>query len=337
LQAVRSLVDVTRAQQVESWHGGVMVIARASGELVGVVGDPAETVFPRSAVKIIQALPLIETGAADRFRFSDMELALACASHIGAPGHVAAVDALLHRLGLAHGALACGAHPPIGEAARNALIRSGQAPSPLHNNCSGKHAGMLATAVHLNEGVEGYELAGHPVQARIRSVFSDVAGVDLAGVVPGIDGCSVPNWPLPIDRLAVAFARIVSGEGLEGARARAFRRLLDACWAQPEAMAGEGRFETGLLKRFRGEVFVKGGAEGVSCGGIRSQAVGFAIKVNDGTQRAAEKAVGAILARLIEGAEDLGKPSILTNAAGVAVGDVRAGAALIAVLDSISV
>jgi len=332
-----SLVDVTRAQQVESWHDGSLVIARADGSLLGVVGQQSRVIFPRSAVKIIQALPLIESGAADRYGFSDDELALACASHVGTAGHAAIVNGVLERLGLGCEALACGAHAPLSEAARDDLARADQLPNRLHNNCSGKHAGMLAVALALGEPVDDYEFAHHAVQRRVKAAVEDVAECDLSGVLPGIDGCSLPNWPVPLDRLAIAFARIVCGDGFTAQRNAAFRRLVGACWAEPELMSGAGRFDAEILKRFAGDVFIKPGAEGVCCGGIRSAGIGFALKVDDGAQRAAEMAARAVIARFVVGAEDLGEPAIIENAAGIAVGEIEPGHALTSVLERIVV
>ena len=328
-----TLVDVMRARQLESWHAGSLVLADADGALIGVLGDARMQVFPRSAVKIVQAVPLVETGAADHFALTSAELALACASHSGTPFHVAHVAALLRRIGPGAEALRCGSHPPLDTAARRDLIRAGDAPSPLHNNCSGKHAGMIATARCVGEPVEGYQGADHSVQQRIRGVMAEVTETDLSHTRPGLDGCSVPNWPVPLDRLATAFARIVAGTGLPASRTATFERLLAACWAFPEAMSGPGRFDAGMLQRFPGEVFVKSGAEGVYCGGVRSRGIGFALKVHDGAQRAAEIVVRAIIARLVEGARDLGDPIILRNAAGTVVGELRASADLSATLD----
>ena len=334
---VHALVDVTRAQQLESWHTGVLVVAHADGHLLGVFGDASRRIFPRSAIKIIQALPLVESGAADHFGFSEAELALACASHAGAGYHVAMVGRLLERVGLDVASLACGGHMPLGEKAQKEVLRAGLVVTPCHNNCSGKHAGMLATAVHLDEATEDYELAHHDVQCRIKAALQDVVETDLSKVVPGIDGCSAPNWPLPIDRLAIGFARIVAGKGYPAARGRAFERLIQACWAAPEAMSGKGRFDTEILRRFAGEVFVKGGAEGVYCGGIRSLGIGFALKVDDGAQRAAEAAASAVIARFVETAADLGEPKLIENAAGIAVGDIRANPALTKLLANIQI
>lgn len=333
----QTLAVVTRAEQLESSHVGTLVVAKATGEMLGVVGDPTDPVFPRSAIKLIQALPLVETGAADHFQLGNDELALACASHSAAPIHVATATRFLARAGFGPECLVCGAHLPIGTDEQRAFLRNGESPSPLHNNCSGKHAGMLLTAAHLHEPIEHYELAHHPVQQRIRQTIEDTLEIDLTGAIPGVDGCSVPNWAVPLDRLAIAFARLVTGESLPPARCRAAQRLLEACWSEPVLMAGQDRLDTRVLTRFSGDVFIKTGAEGVYCGAIRSRGIGFALKVTDGAKRAAEMAVGAILSRFLEDAADLGQPEILHNAAGIAVGDIRPGGPLKSVLDGILV
>ena len=206
--------------------------------------------FPRSSIKLIRALPLIGTGAADRYAMGDGERALACASHIGSPRLVAIVSQRLERAGLAASKLACGPQFALDIDDQRALLKSGLQATALNNNCSGKHAAMLLTARHLGESIEHYELAQHPVQDRIRQTIEDVVGVRLDDAIRGIDGCSVPTWRLPLDRLAIAFARLICGEGLGASRRRAVDRLLSACWAQSELMAGRGRFDTQILTRF---------------------------------------------------------------------------------------
>ncbi len=335
--APHTLALVTRALQIEGWHTGSMVIARANGDLIGIVGNRERAIFPRSAIKVIQALVMVEQGAADRFALSDFELSLVCSSHSGAPVHVAAVTRLLGRLGLDRGALACGAHEPLGLAEQRAMIRAAEAANPMHNNCSGKHSGMLATAVHLDEPITDYHMADHPVQQRVRAAMQEITGTDLSRVIPGVDGCSVPNWPVPLENLAVAFARIVTGTAFSPERNRMFQRLVEACWSAPVAMAGAGRFDTKVLERFAGNVYVKAGAEGVYCGGIRSLGIGFALKVDDGAKRAAEMAAGAIIAKFVPEAADLGEAVVLHNAAGLAVGDIQPGTALKSVLSQIRV
>lgn len=321
------LATLSRGVRVESFHRGALVVARADGAIVASLGDRDRRVFPRSAIKSIQALPLVMSGAADHFGFGDRELALACASHSGAPSHATLAGEILGRLQLAPGDLACGAHLPLGEDYAHAMLRAGETPSRLHNNCSGKHCGMLATAAHLGETASGYEHPDHPVQKRIRTALHTVTGVEIPDGAMGIDGCSVPNWALPLTGLATGFARMVSavsGEGpLPEPERAAARRLIEACWAAPVEMAGEGRLDTSLLRRFKGEVFLKTGAEGVYCGGVVSQQLGFALKIDDGAKRAAETVVCALIGALVQGADDLLAAVPLKNWDGRVVGETR--------------
>src|SRR5262245_21039692 len=192
-----SLIELTRGGLVESTHAGTVAMVRATGEVVASLGDIAAPVFPRSAIKPLQALPLLESGAADRFGFDAPEIAIASASHSGSATHVAVVRAMLARIGLDETALGCGVHEPM-DAAPPDLVRACDRASALHHNCSGKHAGMLATAVHLGEPTEGYWRPDHPVQVRIRQVLEEMTGTRIDASACGIDGCSVPNWAIPL-------------------------------------------------------------------------------------------------------------------------------------------
>jgi L-asparaginase II len=297
------LVEVTRGALVESCHRGAAVIADADGRLLLGLGDIGRPTYPRSAVKAMQALPLVESGAADGFGLGDRELAIACASHSGEEVHLAAVRSLLAKAGLDEGALACGAHWPIGDRASRELARAGRTPTAIHNNCSGKHAGMLATAVHLGLDPNGYERLRHPIQQEIRRVLSETCGTALPDDAIGIDGCSVPTFALPLAAVASGFARMVSGRGLDEARATAAQRLIDACFAAPELVAGEGRFDTIAMRGLPDLVFAKGGAEGVHCAALPDLGLGIAVKVDDGTKRGAESVLAVLLAKLVPGAE----------------------------------
>jgi L-asparaginase II len=214
-----------------------------------------------------------------------------------------------------------------------AMIRSGAEPSCLNHNCSGKHAGMLATAVHLAEPTEGYWRPEHPVQRRIQRTIEDMTGCRLGTDVCGIDGCSVPNWAIPLTGLARAFARLATGEGLEAARANACRRITRACWANPDLVAGPGRLDTLLLERLPGKVLVKSGAEGVYCGALPAHGLGFALKIDDGAKRAAEAVVIHLIARFYPAARDLGPGVELTNWRGIEVGQMRPGPELSSMLE----
>lgn len=292
------LVEVLRGERVESRHRGAVAIADADGATVLAVGDVTVPVFPRSAVKALQALPLIESGAADRFGFGDEELALACSSHSGEDAHVAVVSRMLIAAGLDTSALACGAHWPMNQAAAFILARTG-VPSALHNNCSGKHAGFLCVACARGIDPEGYWRPDHPVQQTVRSVLEDLTGAELSPHSRAIDGCSVPTWAIPLNSLAHAFAKFGSGHGLTRERASAAERLRAACAKKPWHVAGTGRFCTEIMGLFGARVFVKTGAEGVYCGALPEHGLGIAIKCDDGGGRAAEAIMATIIARFL--------------------------------------
>src|SRR6266568_63331 len=219
------LVEVIRGSLLESEHRGRVAVIDADGNAVLRLGDVARPVFPRSAVKPLQALPLVETGAADRFGFGADELAVASASHAGEPAHVALVEHMLARAGLDVAALVCGAHPPIHAPSAQALARSGREPSALHNNCSGKHAGFLCVACAMEANPAGYADPAHPVQRAVKAAIEGIAGVALEDRSRAIDGCSVPTWALPLEKLAHGFARFGTGRGLDPHRAEAAARM----------------------------------------------------------------------------------------------------------------
>jgi len=294
-----TLVEVFRGTLVESRHAGAIAVADADGGLLFAFGDVERPVFPRSAVKAMQAMPLVESGAADAFGLGDDELAVACASHSGELAHVEAVRSLLAKAGLDESYLACGAHWPISEEASRELIRVGRHPQAIHNNCSGKHAGMLAACIHLDFDPRGYARPEHPLQNLIARLISETCGIALDQSRMGIDGCSVPTWAAPLRALARGFARLGTGKGLTGERARAAKRLVAACFASPVMVAGEGRFDTLVMSKLAPSVFVKGGAEGVHCAALPGLGLGVAVKVDDGAKRGAERALAETIAALL--------------------------------------
>ncbi|MCR4283669.1 MAG: asparaginase, partial [Bauldia sp.] len=227
------LVEVTRGPLVESRHRGAIVVVDAGGQRRAAIGDVEQAIFPRSAVKALQALPLVESGAADRYGFGAAELALACSSHNGEPRHVETATRMLAAAGRGGADLECGPQIPSDRAAADALVRAGKRPSPLHNNCSGKHAGFICFACHSGFEVKGYVDPDHPVQREIAATLEAMTGSRLGPDVRGVDGCSIPTWAIPLDRLALAFTRLVTGKGLSPLRAAAARRLVDACAAEP--------------------------------------------------------------------------------------------------------
>jgi L-asparaginase II len=267
------------------------------GRLLSSIGDIDTPVFPRSAIKAFQALPLIETGAADEYGLDDEEVALACSSHSGEEGHVRVARSILRKSGFDENDLECGAHPPQESSAFQALIRACEKPSAIHNNCSGKHAGMLATAKSLQISGANYVGVAHPVQQRVAAVLDELCDIRTATLPVGIDGCSVPTWAIPLRNLALGFQRLASGETMSQTRRAAAERILAAVRTHPFMVAGTGRFCTELMSAVP-RAFVKTGAEGVFCAAIPHAGIGIALKCEDGARRASEVAIAAVLASL---------------------------------------
>jgi len=293
------LVEVIRGDRLESRHRGAVAVVDADGKAALSLGDVAQPIYPRSAVKALQAMVMVGSGAPERFGLTEEELALACASHSGEPGHVAAAIGMLARAGLDADALQCGAHWPIYQPAAQALASSGETASAVHNNCSGKHSGFLCAACAMGVEPRGYVAATHPVQREVKAVLEELSGLHLAVDQYAIDNCSVPTWSMPLAPLAHAFARFGTGHGLAPGRAAAAARLRAACAAKPWYVAGTGRFCTEIMERFGARVFAKGGAEGVYCGALPEQGLGIAIKCDDGAGRGAEVIMAAMIAKFL--------------------------------------
>jgi L-asparaginase II len=328
------LVEVLRGALVESRHTGAVAVADADGRPVLALGDVDRPVFPRSAVKALQALPLIETGAADIYGLGPEALALACASHSGEPGHVETVTRMLGSAGLDASALKCGAHWPMHQPSAQALARAGGTASALHNNCSGKHAGFLCVACAIVAEPMHYTMPAHPVQRLVKSILESLTGAVLGPDNCAVDGCSVPTWAMPLTSLARGFARFGAGAGMAPERAKAAARLRDACATHPWHVAGSGRFCTELMQRFGKRIFVKTGAEGVYCAALPEQGLGIAVKCDDGAGRAGEAMMAGTLLRLARSITDYGALEPFTrktlhNWNGLAVGEVRPTQALI--------
>jgi L-asparaginase II len=321
------LVEVTRGDRVESRHRGAVAACDADGRAVLAIGEIGEPIFPRSAVKPIQALPLVESGAADAFGFGNRELALAQASHAGTPTHVEGVRAMLAAAGLTEEALECGAHPPGDAEAAAELVRQGRPPGSVHNNCSGKHAGFLAVAKHLGLDHRGYVAAGHPVQEAVRAALEEMMGTPLGPNECGIDGCSIPTYALPLSALATGFARFGTGRGLSESRAAAAKRLRAAAAAEPFFLAGTGRLTTEATALADGAVLIKSGAEGVYCAAIPELGIGIALKGDDGAARAADTMIAAVLTMMMPRLADQLRPwrqRVLRTWRGAPAGEVRA-------------
>lgn len=329
------LVEVTRGGRVESKHSGAAVVMDADGGTVFAAGDIAQAVYPRSAVKAMLALPLVETGAADRLGLTEAEIALACSSHSGESFHVAAAESMLRKAGRDVSCLECGTHWPSSEEAARALARIGHEPSALHNNCSGKHSGFVCLACDQGLDPTGYVKPEHPAMREITAALADLTGCVLDEHNRAIDGCSIPTFAIPLAALAHCFARFGTGQGLAPERAAATRRIRSAVAANPIMIAGTGRFGTKLMTLLGARVFVKSGAEGVYCAAIPEAGLGIAVKCDDGAGRAAEIAMAALVARFLpnNGAviPELAAMTAkeLRNWNGIHVGDLRPAAALV--------
>ena len=338
------LVHATRGGAVESTHRGALAVLDADGAVVVQCGDIDRPIFPRSAVKVLQALPLVASGAADRFGLTPQELAIACASHNGEPLHVQTVQRMLARTGLSEQSLECGVHWPLLDTASRALAAAGRSPSALNNNCSGKHAGFVCLACALDplaepvRSVRGYVQPSHPVMREVAAALQATTGYDLSSTPQGVDGCSIPTYAIPLRHLALAFARVGTGHGLSPEHAAAARRLRAAVASAPFMVAGTGRFDTRIMERFGERVFCKVGAEGVFCAALPERGLGVAIKIDDGNNaRACEVAMAAVIESLCELSEaDAAfvrtfSDVTLTNWNGLHVGALRASEAMRAI------
>ena len=320
-------VEVWRGAIVESRHEVSVAVAGADGRLRACAGDAELIVFARSAIKPIQALPLVEDGIADRYGFTDEELALACASHNGEPSHVAVARSMLNRIGVSEEQLGCGPDRPFGEAAARALAATGEKPRRIHNNCSGKHAGMMALALGHGWPIVGYIRHDHPVQQRMLAVVSEWSGVPKADIGTAVDGCGVITFALPLARLAGVFGKFAGQARRSGTSAA---RIARAMTQHPEMVAGDDRLDTDIVRATGGRVLAKVGAEGVFAALVPGAELGIVLKVEDGSKRAAAPALIAVLRALgVLTGEEVGalatyaEPDV-TNTRGERVGALRA-------------
>lgn len=341
------VVEVVRGRVVESVHYGAVAVADAQGNLHAWWGDPETATFLRSSAKPFQALPLVESGAADRFGLTPAHLAVICASHSGTDEHLEMVRSVQALAGVREGDLLCGAHPPLDPETARRLRAGGEEPTPNRHNCSGKHTGMLALCQFLGLPLAGYTDPSHPVQERILHAFAEMCGISPEEIGVAIDGCSVPTFAIPLLSAATAYARLGDPSGLPPSRAAACRRIFASMASNPFLVAGPERFDTRLMEAGGGRVVAKGGAEGYhgialapGVAGPGSPALGIALKISDGDQgrpsdkppgqRAGARTVLAVLGEL--GALDASQrrrlaefeEGRLTNWRGLVVGEIRA-------------
>lgn len=291
------LVHVTRGGRVESVHRGHVAVVDASGKLLAWAGEPRLLVFPRSAFKPFQAVPLVESGAWAKSGLGDEALALVAGSHGGSDRHAEVARAILDAARALESDLRCGTHTPYDDATASALRVRGEEPGPIRHNCSGKHAGMLLLARHLGAPLAKYVDPEHPVQRLIFERFAAILGEPWTDPVPAIDGCSAPTPRMPLATLAHAFALLASGRDASGVEQPALARIRDAMRRHPEMVAGEGRLDTLLMRALPGAVS-KAGAEGVHATGIPEGGIGIAVKIEDGNRRALGPAVASTLEAL---------------------------------------
>ncbi len=295
MQANPILAEAVRGNWVENRHRGSFIIVDAKGTVIASGGDVDRPIFPRSAIKSMQALAIFDQHAVEKFHHSGEELALVCASHHGEDDHVRNVEQFLERMGLSVDDLECGAHMPSNDQAREALRAAGAAPSALHNNCSGKHSGMLSVALAMGVDQHGYVEREHAVQKAVRKAVEHVIGESLTEDLCGTDGCSIPTWAAPLKSWAQGFARMATGEGLDAHYAAGAQALFDAATSHPHLVAGTGHLDTLVMEAFGGRLMQKGGAEGVQCGAIRDKGWGYAIKCDDGKMEASHVMVAQLL------------------------------------------
>jgi L-asparaginase II len=325
------LVIVTRDGIVESTHLGDIAVCDSDGRIIASVGDTSRVAYYRSSGKPLQALGVVQSGAAERFEFTDTELAVCCASHSGSRMHVLTVRGILDKLGLDYEALACGIHNP-GDAEEQAwLISEGQGPSPLHNNCSGKHAGMLATALALGARVEGYLRAEHPVQELINRNLELATGLPQTRFHFGADGCGAPTVAVPLQAIATSFARLANPQDMPDEFRVAAERIVAAMAIAPDFVSAPGAFNSELLSAGEGRLAAKAGAEGLFAVGAKEpRHLGIAMKTADGSSRAQPPTILRVLEHfglLSPGGQErlarFYKPAV-TNCHGQVVGAVEA-------------
>jgi L-asparaginase II len=328
-EAAALLVEVTRGPDVESRHMGHLVVVDREDRLLFATGDAARLIFPRSALKPLQALPTHALGAVEAFALDGSESAVMTASHAAEPFHLEAVRGILAKIGATEEDLFCGPHAPGNPGAAAELIRGGEPPRAIHNNCSGKHAGMLTLARLLDAPLAGYQEPEHPVQEEIQSLLLGVCGVEARRLGWGTDGCGVPTYRMPLRALALGFARLAAPDRLPRTLADGARAIQEAMWAHPRLVSGTGAFCSELLAAAGGSVVAKSGAEGVYALGLPQRGWGMALKIEDGNARGVPAVVTAFLAAtgLLNGpaSERLSRfrsPAV-PNTRGATVGEVR--------------
>ena len=324
-------IEVTRGGMIESIHRGICVISDSKGSIYKSWGDHERPIYPRSAIKPLQAIPVVASGAAAALKMSSAELALCCASHSGERVHTEKVASWLKRLGLDDTNLECGPQMPSDQETAEKLIQSGKNPLSLHNNCSGKHAGMLSTAIHNKQPTLGYTKADHPVQSDLIRLMSSLGNLDLSKTARGLDGCGIPVFGIPVKSVALAMAKFADPDILSQSEKEACIQIREACAQNPIMISGTNKINTLIQAETADKAVVKGGAEGVYTAAINSLGLGVCIKVDDGAGRAASVVMLHVLRKLnilndesVKKIKEFGVKDI-RNWSGTLVGEIRVG------------
>lgn len=329
------LAAVTRGETVESIHRGHLIVVSGEGETIASLGNPETVTFWRSSAKSFQVLPFLKSGAAERFGFLDDEIALACGSHSGEQIHVETARRMLEKCGFSEADLRCGAHTPFDENRTKEMIRADEKPTQLHNNCSGKHASMLAFAKHIGADAKTYEHLENPIQQEILKCVSEFTDISENEIKLGVDGCAAPNFAVPISAMAKAFVRLVFPPQNFGDETReACRRIVSSSMSYPQMIGGTNRLDTLIMQSLRGKIVSKIGAEGVYSAGVLpgprwKKGLGIAFKIEDGDDLRARAVVLIEVLRQLEVLDETTdeklreySPITLKNRRGDAVGKV---------------
>lgn len=320
------LVNQWRGNAIECRYRGSVCVVDSSGKVISTFGDVQHPVFPRSAIKFLQAIPFVESGAIDTFALDDRHIALACASHNGEPLHAGLANDWLDRIGCEHDDLECGAQLPMHSGTQFELMSQGRGPQRVHHNCSGKHLGILSTCRHLSEQTQNYRLYNHAAQTRWIDVLEELSSTRVRQMAWGYDGCAIPTIAIPLQRIALAMARFGDVSQLNSTRRTAVEHIHAALAAHPYLVAGKERLCTSLMEQLAPSIMVKVGAEGVYTAVIPEHALGIALKIDDGSDAAARVALGAVLSMLgvlpADNARSLAEYFIptLTNSRGESIG-----------------
>ena len=341
------IIEVTRGALVESVHLGAMALVDVDGCMHASWGDPGLVTYLRSTAKPLQALPVLESGVVEHYHLSLQQVALMCASHSGTDAHAAAAASIQTAIGVDEDDLLCGTHPPVDAETAQRLLRAGQSPTPNRHNCSGKHSGMLALARAIDAPIHDYVNPEHPVQKRILDTLAEMAEMDPQSIIVGVDGCSAPVFGMPLRQAALAYARLADPSACSASRQKACRMVFRAMNAHPEMVAGEGEFDTELMRASQGRLICKMGAEGyqgiaLAPGALspESPAMGLVFKIADGDpkQRARPLAALTVLETLgvldtqdLEGLQAFG-PRPVKNWRGLHVGQLRPAAVFLEAL-----